>query len=177
MLAAIVEKAGGEPFEAAVRRRVFVAAGMKDTFFLDEVGERADRLAVGGGASLAEHKTDGHAEHFGGTWLRLGPGGIVSTARDLLLWELALRAGKVLDAAQYRTATTPVAEGSPWGIGWRLSRTTRKTPLHFHDGGMPGFNALFGRFPDERAVVIVLCNRDEVAGAAGRRLAQDLFRE
>lgn len=175
LLAAIVERAGGEPFTAAVRRRVFEPAGMKDTFFVDDLGKNAERLAVGIGDSLKKTGADGNAAHYGGTWLRMGPGGIVSTARDLLQWEQALRAGKVLDADQYRAATTPYEDGAPWGLGWRLSRTTRKTPLHFHDGGMPGFNALFGRFPDEHAVIVVLSNRDEVAGKAGRRLAQDLF--
>lgn len=177
VLAAIIERVDGGSFQDSVRRRVFVPAGMKDTFFLDEISPHLDRLAVGSGEKVIEHGLDGKVESYAGTWLRLGPGGIVSTARDLLKWDQALRAETVLDAAQYRLATTPNKPREPWGLGWRLSRTTRKTPLHYHDGGLPGFNSLFARFPYENAVVIILCNRDEAAGNVGKRVVKDFFLE
>lgn len=83
----------------------------------------------------------------------------------------------MLDEAQYRLATTLYKRGQPWGLGWRLSRTTRKTPLHYHDGGFRGFNAMFARFPCENAVVIILCNRDEQAGEVGGRIVVDFFKD
>lgn len=175
--AAIIERAGGEPFQAAVRRRVFEAAGMKDTFFLSEIAPHAERLAVGSGAKVKEFGVDGRAESYGGSWLRIGPGGIVSTARDLFKWDQALRAGQVLDAAQYKRATKPYKRDQPWGMGWRLSRTTRETPLHYQDGGLPGFNAMFARFPKENAVVVILCNRDDQAAKVQSRIVADFFKE
>ncbi len=176
VLAAVVERAAGAPFTQVVRQRVFVPAKMDDTWFVDELGAARDRLARGMGAKLAEFGLDGNAEQYGGTWLRLGPGGIVSTARDLLQWERALRSHAALSAAQYAIATTPWKPGEPWGMGWRLSRTTRGTPLHFHDGGLPGFHAAFARFPEEKAVVIILSNRDEGTAAVGRWIVADFLK-
>ena len=177
VLAAIIEHAGGEPFQEAVRRRIFEPAGMNNTFYCDEITPHINRVAVGSGAHVEKYGLDGRVESYGQTWLRLGPGGIVSTVRDLLKWEQALRAETVLDAKQYRLATTPYKRGEPWGLGWRLSRTTRNTPLYYHDGGFPGFNALFARYPEENAVIIILCNRDEEAERVGRRISKDFFLE
>ncbi len=177
LLAALVARVDGGSFQDSVRRRVFRPAGMKDTFFLNEIAPHIERLAVGSGPKLAEYGVDGKPQTYGGTWLRIGPGGIVSTARDLLRWEQALRDETLLSADQYRLATTPVVPDEPWGLGWRLSRTTRRTPLHYHDGGLPGFNALFARYPKENAVIIILCNRDEAAGRVGRRISRDFFIE
>ncbi len=61
--------------------------------------------------------------------------------------------------------------------GWRLPRTTRNTPLHYHDGGFPGFNSLFARYPGENAVIIILCHSDEAAEKVGHRVSKDFFRE
>ena len=177
VLAAMIERIDGGSFQESVRRRVFAPAGMNDTFFLDEITPHLDRVAVGSGEKVKKYGVDGRANSYGGTWLRLGPGGIVSTARDLFKWDQALRAGNVLDAAMYKVATTPYKRGEPWGLGWRLSRTTRKTPLHYHDGGLPGFNAMFARFPYENAVIVILCNRDEQAGKVGSRIVADFFME
>lgn len=175
LLAALIARVDGGSFQESVRRRVFQPAGMNSTFFLDEITPHLDRVAVGTGPTLAKYHVDGKPQSYGGTWLRLGPGGIVSTAGDLLLWEQALRQHTVLSKKQYRLATKPVRRDEPWGLGWRLSRTTRRTPLHYHDGGFPGFNALFARYPAENAVIIVLCNRDEAAGRAGKCLSRDFF--
>lgn len=84
LLAAIIEQVDGGSFEASLHRRVFKPAGMNDTFFLNEITPHLDRVAIGHGPKLIEYKLDGKPENYGGSWLRVGPGGIVSTARDLM---------------------------------------------------------------------------------------------
>ncbi len=177
LLAAIIERVDGGSFQNSVRRRVFVPAGMKDTFFLDEMTPHLERVAIGSGPQVAKYKLDGKPTSYTGSWLRVGPGGIVSTARDMLKWEKSLRDKTVLNTKQYRLATKPIKPNEPWGLGWQLSRTTRKTPLHYHKGGFPGFNSVFARYPKENAVIIVLCNRDEAAESVGKRLSRDFFLE
>lgn len=176
VLAALVEKIGGEPFAAAVRRRVFAPASMNDTYFLDDPGLDAQRLARGNGPRVTEYKLDGDPLRFRGTWLRMGPGGIVSTTGDLLKWEQAVREGRVLTRGQYARVTSPSAVEKGYGMGWRLSKSVRGTPLHGHDGGFPGFNAFFARFPEEQAVIIILCNRDELAATTMRWLSPEFFK-
>ncbi|MHC5111502.1 MAG: serine hydrolase domain-containing protein [Planctomycetota bacterium] len=177
VLAALVARVDGGSFQESIRRRILEPAGMNNTFFVDEIESLGDRAAIGTGPKLAEFHVDGRPQSYGGTWLRIGPGGIVSTAGDLLLWERALRNETILTRKQYKRATKPIKPHKPWGLGWRLSRTTRGTPLHYHDGSLPGFNSLFARYPEENAVIIVLCNRDDSAGPAGKRLSREFFAE
>lgn len=176
VLAVIVEKAGGEPFQAAVRRRVFAPASMGDTYFLDDPALDARRLARGNGPRLTEYKVDGDPLRHGRTWLRMGPGGIVGTAGDLLKWEKSIREGRVPTREQYARVTTPSAVEKGYGMGWRLSKSIRGTPLHGHDGGFPGFNAFFARFPEEQTVIIIVCNRDDLAATTMRWLSPEFFK-
>ena len=67
VLAAIIERVDGGSFQDSVRRRVFVPAGMKETFFLDEITPHIDRVAVGSGEKVIEHGLDGKAESYAGT--------------------------------------------------------------------------------------------------------------
>lgn len=176
VLAALVEKVGGEPFAEAVRRRVFAPASMNDTCFLDDPALDAQRLARGNGPRVTEFKLDGDPLRYRGTWLRMGPGGIVSTAGDLLKWDKVIREGRVLTREEYARVTSPSAVEKGYGMGWRLSKSIRGTPLHGHDGGFPGFNAFFARFPEEQAVIIILCNRDELAATTMRWLSPEFFK-
>jgi CubicO group peptidase (beta-lactamase class C family) len=175
VLAAIIERIEGSPFTESVRTRVFVPAGMTSTFFLDDPKLPKDRLAWGAGAKLTEQGGTGDPVAFGGTWLRMGCGGIVSTAGDLVRFSRTLREGKILTHDQYWFATTAPAGGSGLGYGWRLSRTRRDTPLHFHDGGFFGFSSGLVRLPDERATIVVLCNREDQAEPVLKDALRDLF--
>ena len=171
VLAAIIERTGGESFAAAVRRRTFDPAGMTATCFVGDAALAGRPLARGGGPKAEDAGFDGRLTTLKPTWLRMGPGGIVSNAMDLARWSIALRDEKVMTRAQLDLATTPATEA--YGYGWRLSKTTRGTPLHFHDGGFFGFHAVFARLPDERATVVILCNREDMA----QQYARDALRE
>lgn len=116
VLAAIIERVENAPFPEVVRNRVFRAAGMDDTYFLDDASLDRDRLARGSGPESKKYGLDGDPLNYGQTWLRMGAGGIVATARDLLRWEMALRSGKVLSAAQYAIATTPAGPSDGYGL-------------------------------------------------------------
>lgn len=95
VLAAIIEIAGGQSYQAFTREHLFAPAGMADTGFNgDPVPEK--RLAIGYGM-----RSDGeiNAPPWWGktSWLVLGSGGQVSTTRDTARWIDAMRGGKVLE--------------------------------------------------------------------------------
>ena len=93
-------------------------------------------------------------------------GNLYSTARDLFLWNEALFAGKVLSAANARTAFTVgvLAGDDPahpedvgYGYGWTLDRLNGAREIS-HGGELAGFGAYLLRLPDYQLTVVVLLN-------------------
>ncbi len=95
VLAAIVEIASGKSYQDFTREHIFGPAGMNDTGFNgDPVPE--ERLAIGYGM-----RSDGEINappYWGKTsWLVLGSGGQIGTARDTGRFFDAMREGKILE--------------------------------------------------------------------------------
>jgi hypothetical protein len=90
-----------------------------------------------------------------------GAGGIFSTARDLLRWDRALAAGRILPPAQLAKFFEPhVQTGRPgraYAYGWDRFEVFGRPVIH-HNGGTDGFIAEFMRFPDDSLLVVVLAN-------------------
>lgn len=93
--------------------------------------------------------------------------GVFSTVRDLVKWELAFTAGKVLKRTSLEQIWTAVklADGStrPYGFGWVVDEV-RGHRLISHDG-ITGTE--YSRFPDDALTVIVLTNLGANVGATG----------
>ncbi len=100
MLAAIVELVSGQTYQEFTTQHLFEPAGMKDTgFYGDEVP--AERIAVGYGELKSSQPNS--PPHWGKTsWLVMGSGGQVSTLPDMLRWESAVKAGKLLSPESTR---------------------------------------------------------------------------
>jgi CubicO group peptidase (beta-lactamase class C family) len=162
LLAAAIEQTTETPFIEVVRSRVFMPAGMTSAYFVDDPALPAERLAIGEGPMAVRYGLTGDPSSYGGTWLRMGAGGIVASARDLAAFDLALRGGVLLTDAQLAVATTEVA--GDYGLGWLLRETAQGTPVHWHAGGFPGFNAEFFRLPVEDGSFVVLSCVEEGAG-------------
>jgi CubicO group peptidase (beta-lactamase class C family) len=90
-LAAIIESASGETYESYLQNHLFVPAGMKDTGFVGELGNGANRLAR---TYDGLHESDQARNWSGG----LGASGIVSNTSDLFRWYRAIRGTRILNA-------------------------------------------------------------------------------
>jgi hypothetical protein len=90
-----------------------------------------------------------------------GAGGIFSTARDLLRWDRALAAGRILPPAQLEKFYHPHVQtgraGRAYAYGWDRFEVLGRPVIH-HNGGTEGFIAEFMRFPDDSLLVVVLAN-------------------
>ncbi len=170
LLAAIVERVSGEAFETVVRERVFVPAGMTSARFISGPGVDAETWAIGSGPQAEEFGFSGDLTDLPTTWLRLGPGGIVCTADDLLAFDHALAAGKILGKEMLFEATSP-SGGKDWGLGWRLATSRRDTRVQWHNGGFPGFGAEFFRLVDDGYTIIVVSNREGMSERARNAIA------
>lgn len=141
VLGAIIEAVSGENYFDYIQRHVFDPAGMSGSGFFD-VQKIVPDLAIG--------HTKQSGEWLENTPIRPGPrgvpaGGSYSTARDLLLFDRALRAKKLLDEQWTRW----IFKGDPQAS-------------HVSAGGSPGVNGAVAS--DGEWTVVVLTNIDPPTG-------------
>jgi D-alanyl-D-alanine carboxypeptidase len=156
LLAAVVQRVAGVPFDDYLRTALFEPAGMRATGRILP-GDETAGVAVGytGYAPDVKPRDCVHASwHTGG-------GGLHSTARDLLRWDQALAAGRILPPAQLAEFYHPHVQtgraGRAYAYGWERFAVHGRPVIH-HNGGTEGFIAEFMRFPDDGLLVIVLAN-------------------
>lgn len=170
VLAAVVERVSGMPFEEAMRELVFAPAGMADTTFCGD--ESADDVACGhedvpgqDGETLGDI---GPANLRPFTWGHRGATGVLTTVLDLHRWHEALKADAVLSAEAKKVFFTPVRQ--QYACGWQVARDENDDRLMMihHGGTTVGFEACFARWAEDgaekgrpgadRGVVILLMN-------------------
>lgn len=168
LLAAVIEFATGEPYEAYLQSSLLEPAGMGDTGYLLPDWE-GHAIAVGydhaNGARFGRPNEQPWAVDGPGWHLR-GNGGILSTAADMLRWDEALGGDLVLDAAaKTKLFTAHVPEGpdgeSHYGYGWQILPTPTGPPLIKHDGGNHIFYADLLRLVDHDVAVFMATNSSQ----------------
>jgi len=181
LLAMVVEKASGMPYEAYLRQKLWAPAGMTRTGYAG-VQWRAGELAVGyRGGERWGTPTEKLWAADGPYWNLRGNGGVLSNVTDLFRWHQALEGDAILSAEAKRKMWTPhVAENeegsSHYGYGWAIQNTTRNTKLISHNGGNTVFFADFRRYVDEGVVVLVMSNSsDAPAERAHSAVARTIF--
>lgn len=153
LAAAIVEIAGGQRFESCLEKNLFAPAGMTSTGFCGDKDLPARRAAM----RLEDGRNLGPMPAYAWSWSFRGATGMITTVDDLLKFSDALLTDAVLDAPS-RSRQRSVVKDS-YACGWYVLKTSRNTTLLTHGGASAGARALFHRFVDEDAVIIVLCNK------------------
>jgi CubicO group peptidase (beta-lactamase class C family) len=168
VLAAIVEKASGLGYEEFLARHLFAPAGMTQTGYVLPRWQR-DRVAV-------EYDRRGEPrgrpyEHpwaaDGPYWNLRGNGGLLSTARDMFRWHVALQGTEILDRRAKHKLFEPHVREEPggdthYGYGWVIQRTGAGK-VAWHNGGNGWSYGEVARLLDEGVMVFWVSN-------AGRRL-------
>jgi CubicO group peptidase (beta-lactamase class C family) len=162
LLALVIEKLSGETLQAYLAKHIFAPAGMHQTYLENlliktknpnrTVNYEYPTYFAPGPVSV-DSVPDEHRMIFnmGGF---SGQGGLTSTAEDLLRFDNAFFAGKLINADDIADALTPVklnngktAEAqtsfgdmgpSGYGLGWFILNDTTKGKVVWHDGGRPG---------------------------------------
>jgi CubicO group peptidase (beta-lactamase class C family) len=156
VLGEIIEKAGGRSWAGFLRARIFRPLGMSNTC----ANDLSDILA--GRAS---------GYHWSGSKIvnvppvspsqKWAAGGVVSTATDLAVWELALRSGKLLGPGSLSQMLSPakLTPGgvAPYGFGNELE-TDHGHPVAGHQGSGLAYNCSLLRYVKDDVTVIVLAN-------------------
>jgi CubicO group peptidase (beta-lactamase class C family) len=157
LLAAIVEKISGMPFEDYLQRHLFKTAGMKNTGFINQGRGNKSLMSVGYEPAAIGSGSVSRAEAARPSkWDDKGAGGVLTTTGDLYKWYLALAGARILPATSRKKLYTPFL--SDYAYGWEVRKTKHGTPALQHGGDVPGFQSWFAQFPDEKLVVVLLIN-------------------
>lgn len=166
LLGMVVETVSGQKYEDFLRQRIFTPLGMQNT------GYDHNRATV-------KHRATGYA--FQGDQYRqaeyldmsipYAAGALYSTVDDLLLWDQALYTDKLLPQDALRKMFTPPAQRT-YALGWGVAPRYNRI-CHTHGGSIHGFVTTLSRYPDDRLLVVVLCN-NQSAGMAVRGMDRAL---
>jgi D-alanyl-D-alanine carboxypeptidase len=156
LLAEIITKASGKPWNVFLAERLFVPAGMTSTRLTSTT-------------DIIPHRASGYKPTAKGMikgeeWIAVRPSGaFLSTVLDLAKWDAFLDGKNPLTSTSLREMWTPVKLNSgaaaDYGFGWYVNSFLGRARIH-HDGQFPGFRADFERFPDDKLSVILLTNNE-----------------
>jgi CubicO group peptidase (beta-lactamase class C family) len=156
LLGRIVEVASGEPYERYVREHIFAPAGMTESAFI------GDESSIPSMAKAYASTPSGFAPAppLRDDWAT-SAGAIVSTVGDILKWDAALLAGKIVKPADVTLmradATTVDGTTTGYGFGW-LVDAVGGHPRVWHNGATFGFHAVNETFAKEGEAIVVLLN-------------------
>jgi len=159
-LAGVIARVSGMPYQTFLARNIFEPLKMTQTSY-GYAGQRAGNLAGSyAGPAFAVMRPQVSLD------LYYGAGGLISTAHDLALWDIALLEGRVLESASMQAFFEPghLSDGSPtnYAMGWVPGGMDGQAEV-WHNGWVPGeggycYNALF---PQRGIAVVVLTNGDQ----------------
>jgi CubicO group peptidase (beta-lactamase class C family) len=174
LLGLLIERVAGVPYDDYLRTAIFEPLGMQDTRFLwDEpvvprLAGRYEPAKPGGRVSGYER-----APYLSAIFTYAN-GGLVSTVRDLVRWDAALREHQLLPAEAEVRMQQPVTlndgRSMGYGLGWGLSHYRGHAAVH-HAGGVLGYSAFLGRFVEDGLTIIALSN---LGGFDGSGLAAEI---
>jgi D-alanyl-D-alanine carboxypeptidase len=158
ILGRIVEKESGRPLFAFMQERIFRPLSMNATIDLDSIPDASPILATGyTQTALSELEP---APYEGSGW-SFGAGQVVTTAKDVALWDIAFLQRHVLPPKQAEEEVTiaHLTNGAtyPAALGLFVSHAQGLT-RYYHSGEGLGFEAVNMIFPDRSLALVILTN-------------------
>jgi CubicO group peptidase (beta-lactamase class C family) len=170
LLAMIVEKITGKPFPAYLKETFFAPLQMTHTFVYAHQDTLTPTPSFEWTGRLWE------SDPFDCTY---GDKNVYTTTHDLLKWDQALNSGQLFKKETLDAAFTPLSNERRsihnYGLGWRMMIFPNGKKLIYHNGRWHGSNAVFVRFPDENATMILIGNKYNRNIYYAARTAYNLF--
>lgn len=163
VLAALIEEASGQDYETYLADNLFRPARMTRTGYVlpdwaaAEVAVEYDAAGDPQGTPLEHPWADD-----GPYWNLRGNGGILSTARDMYRWHVALQTDRILDAGARRELFEPRVREEPddtyYAYGWVVQDPDSSGTV-WHNGGNGWSYAEMAREPGGSAFVFWVTNQ------------------
>ena len=177
LLALLVERLSGIPYEEFLQKNVFEPAGMTSTraCHIRRDGVPFENYARATVCEDGKYVADVDSEETRDVIALDGLNGddyVYTNIFDMFRWDRALREGKILTLEEQKLMYTPAklangelpvfdeGEGLGYGFGWGVDRDEKLGLVVSHSGGMPGVSTWFERFIDADRVLVYLSNRD-----------------
>jgi len=149
LLGYIIEKVAGEPYEDYLRKNVLDPLGMKDTGY-----DHGETVLPKRAAGYVNGKTLANAAIIDMS-IPHAAGSLYSTTLDLMKWDAAQSAGKLLTPENYQRYYTPVKNNYAYGLNVQTKNGVEQIS---HGGGINGFATMIIRVPSQRLLVVTLSN-------------------
>ncbi len=170
LLGFIIQKVSGQSLSEFMNEWLFTPAGMTETMRENVPAIVPDRAT---GYNLNDSNILINGAYISNFYSSQGDMGIITTAKDLTKWIIALEDGKILDKENLNQMWTPCklksgfepmdafgsySYGYSYGLGWELN--CHNGYIENGHGGdfMNGFSAKFVHFPEKKLTVVVLTN-------------------
>lgn len=176
LLGLVVENASGTSYQKFLDERIFGALGLKDTYD-DSHGRLIPQRAAG---YMRWGQSVRNAPYIN-MRQTIGAGNLVSTVDDLLAWQQALIANRLLSAEsfQWMTEQGKLNDGKAfnYGLGVGLGKRGKHQVIR-HGGGINGFRADLTFYPEAGYTIAVLANSENakvsrISDRVGARLLDE----
>ncbi|MDO5137163.1 MAG: serine hydrolase domain-containing protein [Oscillospiraceae bacterium] len=177
LLALLVERLSGIPYEEFLKKNIFEPAGMTSTYCCHI---RRDGVPFENYAQATVIENDRYVADVDSEEDRVvtafdglnGDDYVYTNMFDMLRYDKALREGKVVTLEEQQLMYTPGKlnngedavydedDGLGYGLGWGVGHEEGIGLVVSHSGGMPGVGTWLERFIDADRVLIYLTNRD-----------------
>jgi CubicO group peptidase (beta-lactamase class C family) len=163
MLALVLEKLSGKPYEVFLKERIFDKLGMKNTFSMPTERRKTDANVPHSYSLDENNKPYAYDEEPSMDGL-IGAGSVYSTVEDLALYDAALSGEALVKQSTLAEMFKPFklndGTDSNYGFGWMLDPFTEDVAMYSHPGTHLAFRAQYDKFPDQKLTIITLFNRD-----------------
>lgn len=156
-LGVLIRKVSGKFYGDFLAERVFRPLGMTTARVISEADIVRDRAA---GYELVKGEIK-NQKWVAPSLNTTADGALYVSALDMIKWDEALSAGRLLKRESYEQMWSSVKLNNgtthPYGFGWMFGDVNGKRLIE-HSGAWQGFKAHIARYPDNGLTVIVLAN-------------------
>jgi CubicO group peptidase (beta-lactamase class C family) len=163
LLGYIIEKVSGQSYEDYLRKNILAPLGMSDTGY-----DHGETVLPKRAAGYEHSKTLVNAPIIDMS-IPHAAGSLYSTTLDLMKWDAAQSAGKLLTPENYQRYYTPIKNNYAYGLNVQTKNGVEQIS---HGGGINGFATMIIRVPSEHLLVVTLSN---VLPSSAGKLADDLI--
>jgi CubicO group peptidase (beta-lactamase class C family) len=160
ILGYIIEKVSGERYADYIQHHIFDPLGMKSSGY-----DVSETLIPKRAAGYSRDKDQFTNARFISMTEPYAAGSLYATVDDMLTWDQAIYAAKLLTPASLQAMFTDYGHG--YGFGWVIDNQFGHQHI-VHAGGINGFITRFDRYPEDKLTVVVFSNEATAAPALVR---------